>query len=390
MLSEVSEAVGGAAVIRAYGLEDRARRRLRDRIRSLYQAAHARRRCTSPPCSRSATSSGRSRSPRSPSSPAFERPELGLDVSEVVAFLFLMNLILSPIGELSEILDQTQTAIAGWRKVLAVLDVPIDVVEPTDADPAAAGPAGGASDATSSSPTATAAACCTASTSSSRPARTSPSSARPVRARRRSPSCCAGSPTPPSGASSSAVSTSATSLRRAAPAHPHGAAGRLPLRHDDPRERAARPRRRDRRRRRDGVRDARARLVARAPARRPRHRGRRAGREPSVGERQLVVARRARSSATPGCSCSTRRRARSTPRPSGRSPARCCAPARGRTTISVAHRLSTAEPPTWCSCSTPACSSSRGSHTELVAAAASTPALYASWLGNTTERRNPT
>ena len=37
---------------------------------------------------------------------------------------------MSPIGELSEILDQTQTAISGWRKVLAVLDVPIDVAEP--------------------------------------------------------------------------------------------------------------------------------------------------------------------------------------------------------------------------------------------------------------------
>ena len=46
--------------------------------------------------------------------------------------MFLINLLLSPIGELSEILDQTQTAISGWRKVLAVLDVPIDVAEPAD------------------------------------------------------------------------------------------------------------------------------------------------------------------------------------------------------------------------------------------------------------------
>ena len=46
--------------------------------------------------------------------------------------MFLINLLLSPIGELSEILDQTQTAISGWRKVLAVLDVPIDVAEPVD------------------------------------------------------------------------------------------------------------------------------------------------------------------------------------------------------------------------------------------------------------------
>jgi len=44
--------------------------------------------------------------------------------------LFLVNLVLSPVAELGEILDQTQTAIAGWRKVLDVLDIPIDVVEP--------------------------------------------------------------------------------------------------------------------------------------------------------------------------------------------------------------------------------------------------------------------
>ena len=31
-----------------------------------------------------------------------------------------------PVGELGEILDQTQTAIAGWRKVLDLLDLPID------------------------------------------------------------------------------------------------------------------------------------------------------------------------------------------------------------------------------------------------------------------------
>ena len=56
----------------------------------------------------------------------------GLDTGKVVVFMFLINLLLSPIGELSEILDQTQTAISGWRKVLAVLDVPIDVAEPVD------------------------------------------------------------------------------------------------------------------------------------------------------------------------------------------------------------------------------------------------------------------
>ena len=34
--------------------------------------------------------------------------------------LFLVGLLLNPISDLSEIMDQTQIALAGWRKVLGV------------------------------------------------------------------------------------------------------------------------------------------------------------------------------------------------------------------------------------------------------------------------------
>jgi putative ABC transport system ATP-binding protein len=49
----------------------------------------------------------------------------------MVAFLFLVTLFLEPVAEFTEILDQTQTAVAGWRRVLDVLDTPVDVAEPT-------------------------------------------------------------------------------------------------------------------------------------------------------------------------------------------------------------------------------------------------------------------
>jgi putative ABC transport system ATP-binding protein len=58
------------------------------------------------------------------------RGDLGLGVGELVAYIFLVNLILAPVSELGEVLDQTQTALAGWWKILRVLDVPVDVVEP--------------------------------------------------------------------------------------------------------------------------------------------------------------------------------------------------------------------------------------------------------------------
>jgi ATP-binding cassette, subfamily B, bacterial len=57
-------------------------------------------------------------------------PGWGLQVGEVVAFVFLIQLLQAPVAELSEILDQTQTALAGWRKVLGILATPLDVPEP--------------------------------------------------------------------------------------------------------------------------------------------------------------------------------------------------------------------------------------------------------------------
>jgi putative ABC transport system ATP-binding protein len=57
-------------------------------------------------------------------------PGGGLSSGEMVAFLFLVALFLEPIAEFTEILDQTQTAVAGWRKVLDVLDTPIEVADP--------------------------------------------------------------------------------------------------------------------------------------------------------------------------------------------------------------------------------------------------------------------
>jgi putative ABC transport system ATP-binding protein len=131
MIAEFSETVSGAAVIRAYGLQERARVRLRDRIDGAYRAR---------------LRAAKYFAAMFPLGDFFGAIALagivvasayygrgwGLDTGKVVAFIFLINLLLSPIGELSEILDQTQTAISGWRKVLAVLEVPIDVAEPAD------------------------------------------------------------------------------------------------------------------------------------------------------------------------------------------------------------------------------------------------------------------
>nr|MBO2503228.1 ABC transporter ATP-binding protein [Thermoanaerobacterales bacterium] len=130
-LSEVSETVAGAPVIQAYGLEDRARRRLRSAIDRQYRAY---------------LTAARYVAAMFPLGDLFGAcalagvvavgatwgPGWGLGVGEVVAFVFLINLLLNPIAELSEVFDQTQIALAGWRKVLGVLATPPDVPEPAE------------------------------------------------------------------------------------------------------------------------------------------------------------------------------------------------------------------------------------------------------------------
>ena len=129
MLSRFSEAVMGAAVIRAYGLEGRTAGRISHSIR---QRAIARMRANRYMALVFVTGDVLG-------AVAFvavlivglaQRTRLGLDGGEVVAVLFLTTLLQGPLGDLGETLDQTQTAVAGWRKILDLLDREIDVVEP--------------------------------------------------------------------------------------------------------------------------------------------------------------------------------------------------------------------------------------------------------------------
>ncbi|MEN9643614.1 MAG: hypothetical protein RL238_283 [Actinomycetota bacterium] len=57
-------------------------------------------------------------------------PDSGLTAGAMVGFLFLTYRFLEPIAEFTEVLDQTQTAVAGMRRVLGVLEIPIGPPEP--------------------------------------------------------------------------------------------------------------------------------------------------------------------------------------------------------------------------------------------------------------------
>lgn len=128
-LSAISESVMGSGVVRAYGVVERTRGHLDHAIAEQYEAE---------------TKAARYFALMFPLGDLFGAaamaavlgagalwgPGWGMDAGALVACLFLVNLILAPVAELGEILDQTQTAIAGWRKVLDVLDIPVDVIEP--------------------------------------------------------------------------------------------------------------------------------------------------------------------------------------------------------------------------------------------------------------------
>jgi putative ABC transport system ATP-binding protein len=128
-LSEVSELVTGAPVIHAYGLDQRTRGRLQRAIRTQYRAQ---------------LRAAKWFAVMFPLADLFgalalagivvvgatQGADWGLDLGTLIGFVFLVNLLLTPISELSEILDQTQIAIAGWRKILGVLATPLEVAEP--------------------------------------------------------------------------------------------------------------------------------------------------------------------------------------------------------------------------------------------------------------------
>ena len=57
-------------------------------------------------------------------------PESGLTAGALIGFIFLTYRFLEPIAEFTEVIDQTQTAVAGLRRVLGVLEIPIGPPEP--------------------------------------------------------------------------------------------------------------------------------------------------------------------------------------------------------------------------------------------------------------------
>lgn len=129
MLGAISEAVVGAETIRAYGVADRVQRRIDASIRATRDAmVHAQKLVSV------VFSGGVLVSNLVLVVVVVVGTRLGIageiSVGRLLAFLFLVQLFTGPVQMATEILNELQNAVAGWRRVLAVLETPLEVVDP--------------------------------------------------------------------------------------------------------------------------------------------------------------------------------------------------------------------------------------------------------------------
>lgn len=141
MLAAVSESVVGAHTIRAYGIGIRTQSRLDNAVREHRNSA-----VRAQTLAAAAFSTGVLLSGLALSAVVVVGSFLGvageISVGHLLAVLFLVQLFVGPVQNATEVLNELQNAVAGWRRVLSLLETPIDVVEPSRPVPLPQGPLG--------------------------------------------------------------------------------------------------------------------------------------------------------------------------------------------------------------------------------------------------------
>lgn len=131
LLAAISESVVGAEVIRAYGVGERTGERLDDAV-----TAHRRAQFRALSTSVKSFSAGELAAGLATAGVVVVGVLLGiggdLSVGRLTAFLFLVTLFVQPVQIATEVLNEAQNAVAGWRRVLDVLDEQPDVADPGD------------------------------------------------------------------------------------------------------------------------------------------------------------------------------------------------------------------------------------------------------------------
>jgi ATP-binding cassette subfamily B protein len=142
LLSAVSEPVVGAAVVRSYAVEDRTQERIDTAVQRHLEASSRAQGLTAFSFSLGGISAGLANA-----GVIVFGVLLGVDgeitAGTVLAFAFLVTLFVGPVQLGTQVLTDAQNAFAGWRRVIGILDTPADVVDPAalgTAQPLPAGP----------------------------------------------------------------------------------------------------------------------------------------------------------------------------------------------------------------------------------------------------------
>jgi ATP-binding cassette subfamily B protein len=142
MLGAIGESVVGAQVIRAYAVQ----RRTAERVDTTVDATRAAQ-TRAQAISALTFSAGELTAALATGAVIVVGVLLGVDgqitTGRLVGFLFLVTLFVQPVQVATEVLNEAQNAIAGLRRVLGVLDTPSDVADPgADGRPLPEGPVG--------------------------------------------------------------------------------------------------------------------------------------------------------------------------------------------------------------------------------------------------------
>jgi ATP-binding cassette subfamily B protein len=139
MLGAVSESVVGAPVIRAYGAQGRTAARIDDAVaRTTKAQTRAQTIAATTFCSGEVTTALANSAVVVVGVLLATHDQISL--GRLVGFLFLVTLFVQPVQVATEVLNEAQNAIAGLRRVLGVLDTPTDVGDPVPGLDLPAGP----------------------------------------------------------------------------------------------------------------------------------------------------------------------------------------------------------------------------------------------------------
>lgn len=133
-LAVTGEAISGLATVRAYGMEQVVKERV-DETLDLQFSAEVRTAILASSLFSSAELFAGTLTAVVIGAGVVFGVEWGLSAGALVAFLFLVNLLIDPIQRLVESIDQAQSAGAGLRKILGIVDTPVTIDDPVGGTP---------------------------------------------------------------------------------------------------------------------------------------------------------------------------------------------------------------------------------------------------------------